>query len=98
MVTPRTKPYGLEDSAELFTADALVVGGGAGDEAILMKIARGSHDAFEWLESMNVRFGAPYVAHSACTAGASRCRETARGGATFWSLRTTPGASGFPCG
>lgn len=64
VVTPRTKPYGLEDSAELFTADALVVGGGAGDEAILMKIARGSHDAFEWLESMNVRFGAPYVAHS----------------------------------
>lgn len=64
VVTPRTKPYGLDDSPELFTADALIVGGGLGDEAILMKMARGSHNAFEWLESMNVRFGAPFVAHS----------------------------------
>lgn len=64
VVTPRTKPYGLDDSPELFTADALIVGGGLGDEAILMKMARGSHDAFEWLEGMNVRFGTPFVAHS----------------------------------
>ncbi len=60
----RTRATGTDDSIEQFVADALVVGGNHGSAAHLREIALGSESALDWLESMGVRFGAPFIAYS----------------------------------
>lgn len=59
-----TFPDGRRDSVEQFVADALAVGGGRGDPEVLVRIARGSGAALDWLERLGVSFGRPYEARS----------------------------------
>ena len=55
---------GFADTPEQFVADALRVGGGKGNAAILRRIADESEAGLRWLEGMGVMFGRPFVAHS----------------------------------
>lgn len=55
---------GFADTPEQFVADALRVGGGKGNAAVLRRIADESEAGLRWLEGMGVMFGRPFVAHS----------------------------------
>lgn len=55
---------GFADTPEQFVEDALRVGGGTGNPAILRRIANESEAGLRWLEGMGVIFGRPFVAHS----------------------------------
>lgn len=58
------KRSGWQDSVEQFIADALAVGGGSGDTAVLTALARDSYSALKWLESTGVFFGPVFTAKS----------------------------------
>lgn len=58
------KKVGWQDSVEQFIADALAVGGGSGDTAVLTALARDSYPALKWLESCGVFFGPVFTAKS----------------------------------
>ena len=64
-VSPRRQgAVGFADTPERFLADAMKVGGGRGSEKILLRIARESEAALDWLEGMGVSFGMPFTAQS----------------------------------
>lgn len=52
------------DTVERFVADALEVGGGTGDAAVLAKIGEDSSGILDWLESLGVFWSAPFIAYS----------------------------------
>ena len=65
-VAPKRGGVSLEDeSVEQFVANALAVGGGTGDPLILAKIGRDSAAVLDWLESLGIFFGPPFVAYTA---------------------------------
>lgn len=63
-VVPNAADSKFSDTPEQFVADAMRVGGGVGNAAILRRIAEESGAGLRWLEDMGVIFGRPFVAHS----------------------------------
>ena len=87
---------GFVDSVEAFVADALAAGGGFGNRAILTRIARESADALDWLESMGVRFGAPFQAHSGLKPRSFSMRGNSAGRSYVLALATRARSLGIP--
>ena len=54
----------FRDSPQAFLRDAQEVGGGKGDDEILLRIAQGSHAAIERLERCGIVFGRPFISNS----------------------------------
>lgn len=59
-----SRSHDPNDTLGRFVEDALEVGGGTGDAAVLAKIGEDSAGVLDWLESLGVFWSEPFIAYS----------------------------------